>query len=61
VAQKKSNTNEEVKVRLWELYNEVFSHDGYGEIRVELRFLKKGQKEVIIHCGKQYQAVPIRR
>jgi hypothetical protein len=26
-------------------------------MRVELRILKRGQKEVIIHCGKQYRYV----
>lgn len=32
-------------------------HDGYGEFKVEFRLLKRGQKEVLIHCGKQYRYV----
>ena len=48
---------EDVLSKFRELYGEVFHHDGYGEIRVEMRILKRGQKEVIIHCGKQYRYV----
>jgi hypothetical protein len=32
-------------------------HDGFGEIRVEVKILKRRQKEVILHCGKQYRFV----
>ncbi len=39
------------------LYETLFQHDGYGELKIEIRILKKGQKEVIIHCGKQYRYV----
>jgi len=51
------STNEEVKAKLCELYDEVFAHDGYGEIRIDVRILRRGQKEVILHCGKQYRFV----
>jgi len=50
-------TNKEVKTKILELYDELFSHDGYGEVKVEMRILQRGQKEVIIHCGKQYRFV----
>jgi hypothetical protein len=50
-------TNLDVLNRFVRLYDEVFSHDGYGEIRVEIKLLRKGQKEVILHCGKQYRYV----
>lgn len=49
--------NQEVLSRFVRLYEELFSHDGFGEIRVEIRLLKRGQKEVILHCGKQYRYV----
>lgn len=49
--------NQEVLSRLVRLYEDIFSHDGFGEIRVEVRLLKRGQKEVILHCGKQYRYV----
>ena len=50
-------TNQEVLERFSELYSEVFNHDGYGNIQVEMRLLRRGQKEIIIHCGKQYRFV----
>jgi len=39
------------------IYAELFNHDGYGDFRVEMKILRRGQKEVIIHCGKQYRYV----
>ncbi len=49
--------NEKVKQQLLRLYDELFEHDGFGEVRVEMRLLRRGQKEVILHCGKQYRFV----
>nr|WP_319393872.1 hypothetical protein [uncultured Desulfobacter sp.] len=50
-------TNQDVIKKLTELYQEVFTHDGHGNIRVEMKILRRGQKEVIIYCGKQYRFV----
>ena len=50
-------TNLEVKAQLSALYDELFAHDGFGDMSIQMRFLKRGQKEVIIHCGKQYRFV----
>lgn len=50
-------TNQDVLNRLVRLYEEVFSHNGFGEIRVEMKILRKGQKEVVLYCGKQYRFV----
>jgi len=50
-------SNKQVLERLTELYYEVFAHDGYGDIRVEMRILRQHSKEIIIHCGKQYRFV----
>ena len=47
----------EVKAKILELYDEIFLHNGYGEMKIEIKILKKGQKEVIIHCGKQHRFV----
>lgn len=43
--------------KIQELYTDLFMHDGFGELKVEMRFLKKGQKEVIIRCGKDFRYV----
>ncbi len=53
----KEYTEEAVLEKIHELFDALYNHNGYGEMRVEMRFLKKGQKEVIIHCGKQYRYV----
>jgi hypothetical protein len=37
--------------------DDVLAHDGYGDIRIEVKILKRRQKEVILHCGKQYRYV----
>lgn len=50
-------TNADVKHRFSELYDELFRHDGYGRIEVELKILRRGQKEVIVRCGKEYRFV----
>ncbi len=52
-----SDDNTVVLDKLCELYEMLLEHDGFGELRVELRMLKRGQKEVIIRCGKQYRYV----
>jgi hypothetical protein len=52
-----SKSNNQVLSKLNELYREAFAHDGFAEIRVEIRILRRGQKEVILHCGKQYRFV----
>ncbi len=48
---------EPVKNKLNELLDDVLLHDGFGDIRVEVKILKRKQKEVILHCGKQYRFV----
>lgn len=52
-----SHSSAPLKKRLLELVDELITHDGFGSIRVDIRLLKRGQKEVIIDCGKQYRFV----
>jgi hypothetical protein len=49
--------NNQVKQKLLDLFDEVLTHDGFGEIRVEMKILKRKHNEVILHCGKQYRFV----
>lgn len=51
------STNADVLEKVSELYSSLFEHDGFGDIRIEMRILHRGQKEVILHCGKQYRYV----
>ena len=48
---------EVVEAHLCALLRSMVAHDGYADLRVESRILKRGQKEVILHCGKQYRYV----
>lgn len=57
MTEKKDNSSESVKSKLLELFDDVLEHDGFGEIKVEMKILKRQQKEVILHCGKQYRFV----
>lgn len=52
-----SQEHDQVMEKLLELYADLFLHDGYGNISIEMRFLKKGQKEIIISSGKDYRFV----
>lgn len=52
-----ADCDQDVKNRIDALYNMLVEHDGFGEMRIDFKILKKGQKEIIIHCGKQYRYV----
>lgn len=46
-----------VKERMLKIFDDALRHNGFSEFRVEIRILKKQQKEVIIHYGRQYRYV----
>ncbi|MFT7721322.1 MAG: hypothetical protein QM788_00560 [Roseateles sp.] len=46
-----------IQQHLLSIFDELLQHDGYGEFKVEMRLLKRGQKEVLLHYGKQYRYV----
>ena len=46
-----------IEERIKKILIELCSHDGFGEFRVETKILKRKQKEVIIHYGKQFRYV----
>jgi hypothetical protein len=52
-----SDTHEEVVQKMIDLYHMLVCHNGFGELSVDIRILKRGQKEVIVRCGKQYRFV----
>ena len=52
-----SDKHEKVVQKLIDLYHMLVCHNGFGEMGVDIRILKRGQKEVIIRCGKQYRFV----
>lgn len=52
-----SDSNREVINKIAELYEILYEHDGYGEMTIEMRILKRMQKEIIIRCGCQHRYV----
>jgi hypothetical protein len=56
-AEKLTEKHTDIFGKIAEVYTELFNHDGYGDFRVEMKILRRGQKEVIIHCGKQHRFV----
>jgi hypothetical protein len=52
-----TDTNEKVHAKLLAVYDSLYRHNGVGEMPVEVRILKKQQKEIIIKCGKQFRYV----
>lgn len=46
-----------ILAKIEELYSELFAHNGFGELKIEMKFLKKRQKEIIIRCGKDFRYV----
>lgn len=47
----------EVMNRILEIYTDCLKHDGFADFHIEMKILKRGQKEVIIRNGKQYRFV----
>lgn len=54
---KLANEHQQILDKIQELYREIFLHDGFGELKIEMKFLKKKQKEIIIRCGKDFRYV----
>ena len=50
-------TSRKVLDQFIHLYEDLVRHDGYGEIKVEVRILRQGEKEVVLSCGKQYRFI----
>lgn len=50
-------TSRKVLDQIIHLYEDLVRHDGYGEIKVEVRILRQSQKEVVLSCGKQYRFI----
>jgi len=46
-----------VKSKLGNLLDDLIDHHGFGEIKVDVRILKDGRKEVILDFGKHYRFV----
>ncbi len=52
-----TNTNQEVINKIAELYADLYDHDGFGGMTIDMRILKRNQKEIILKCGCEYRYV----
>ncbi len=46
-----------LKSHLNNLLDQILDHQGFGEIRLDIKWAKQGYKEVIITAGKQYRYI----
>ncbi len=42
---------------LMNVLDDLLLHDGFGHIEIDMKILKRGQKEILINCGKEYRFV----
>jgi len=56
-ADAESDERRRSRERILELYDELLAHDGFGSLEVRMRWLKRGLKEVLVSCGKEYRYV----
>lgn len=47
----------DVRSRLLALLDDLIAHDGFGELALRTRWLKKDLKEILITSGKEYRFV----
>jgi len=45
----------EMRSTLTAVLDDLLLHDGFGHIEIDMKILKRGQKEVLISCGKEYR------
>jgi len=45
------------EAKLMALFREMVDHNGFSELRVEVKLLKKGRKNVVLSSGKDYHFV----
>jgi hypothetical protein len=46
-----------IEQKITELYDELLKHDGYGRLEIDMKILKRNQKEIIIKCGREFRYV----
>jgi hypothetical protein len=45
------------EAKLVSLFRELVNHSGFGELKVEIRILKNGDKAVVLSAGRQFRIV----
>lgn len=52
-----TSTIEETKRRLLQAFDYLFEFEGFGKLEVDLKILKRGQKEILIRGGREYRFI----
>ncbi len=48
---------ERAKRQLLQAFDYLYEFGGFGHLEVDMKILKRGQKEVLIRCGREYRFV----
>ena len=48
---------ERAKHRLLQAFDYIYEFGGFGRLEVDIKILKRGQREVLIRCGREYRFV----
>ena len=46
-----------LRATLMSVLDDLLLHDGFGHIEIDMKILKRGQKEIVVSCGKEYRFV----
>lgn len=57
IANEAENSALHVEEVLLKTFRFLVAHDGAGKMEVNIKLLKRGQKEVLIQCGRTYRFV----
>jgi hypothetical protein len=49
------HSNQEVVNKIAELYADLYRHDGFGSMSIDMKIHKRDQKEIILKCGCEYR------
>lgn len=57
-SEQESNCNiSHVEKAMLKAFNFLMMHNGAGKMEVSVKLLKRGQKEILIQCGRTYRFV----
>ena len=52
-----TSTNQKIIEKVAELYSDLYEHDGFGSMSIDMKILKRKQKEIVLKCGCEYRYV----
>lgn len=55
--EKNKSDIEQAKIQLLKSFDYIMNFSGFGHLEVDIRILKRGQKEILIRCGREHRLV----